>query len=315
VHSNVGGGYPDDSLAGVPLQWIMKEADAAGLKFKVTPRQPDALLVADSTRDKDGRLYDSRHGLASYYRYGPRDVSALCNDTYHDVHAPVKIHHSVFDRIRSGATAYAPVGLPQNYEVVLQDGSIAPQGTPPSEIPAQAAQRSAQQGAWNFVWWRRLLYFLTVGATLHLVAFPLFYGVDSAREYTTRLRLIPEILRVAGEFLPGFVTTWWIDSFATNPFKFLVSVIAIIVPIFFGLRLGTRTQDRMLAAWRGTEAQKAGSPMPWMSFKLSGPPRGIGQPCWPSNTRSRRYCSRCCRSPLSGYWRAISRFISKTPPA
>jgi T6SS, Phospholipase effector Tle1-like, catalytic domain len=204
VHSNVGGGYPDDSLAGVPLQWIMTEADAAGLKFKVTPRQPDALLVADSTRDKDGRLYDSRQGLASYYRYGPRDVSTLCNDNYHDVHAPAMIHHSVFDRMRSGATAYAPIGLPQNYEVVLQDGSIAPQGTPPSEIPAQAAQRFArQQGAWNFVWWRRLLYFLTVAATIHLVAFPLFYGVDSAREYTTRLRLIPEILRVAVNFCPA----------------------------------------------------------------------------------------------------------------
>lgn len=258
VHANVGGGYPDDSLAGVPLQWIMKEADAAGLKFKVTPRQPDALLVADSSRDKDGRLYDSRQGLASYYRYGPRDVSALCNDNYHDVHAPVRIHHSVFDRIRSGATAYAPIGLPQNYEVVLQDGSIAPQGTPSSEIPAQAAQRfELQQGAWNFVWWRRLFYFLTVAATIHLVAFPLFYGVDSAREYTTRLRLIPEILRVAGEFLPGFVTTWWIDSFATNPIKFLVSVIAIIGPIFLGLRLGTATADRMLAAWRGAEASES----------------------------------------------------------
>ena len=34
VHSNVGGGYPDDSLAGVPLQWIMTEAVAAGLKFR-----------------------------------------------------------------------------------------------------------------------------------------------------------------------------------------------------------------------------------------------------------------------------------------
>jgi uncharacterized protein (DUF2235 family) len=88
VHGNVGGGYPDDSLAGVPLQWIMTEAQAAGLVFKVTPRQPDALLVADSTRDKDGRLYDSRQGLASYYRYGPRDVGALCNDSYHDVRAP-----------------------------------------------------------------------------------------------------------------------------------------------------------------------------------------------------------------------------------
>ena len=166
VHANVGGGYPDDSLAGVPLQWIMTEAQAAGLVFKVTPRQPDALLVADSTRDKDGRLYDSRQGLASYYRYGPREVGALCNDKYNDVHAPARIHHTVFDRMQSGATAYAPISLPQNYEVVLPNGSIVPQGTPPSEVLAEAGQRfTHQQAVWNFVWWRRVFYFLTVAGS------------------------------------------------------------------------------------------------------------------------------------------------------
>jgi hypothetical protein len=41
VHSNVGGGYPDDSLAHIPLFWIMKEAEARGLKFKTTPNQPN----------------------------------------------------------------------------------------------------------------------------------------------------------------------------------------------------------------------------------------------------------------------------------
>jgi hypothetical protein len=161
--------------------------------------------------------------------------------------------HSVFERIQSGATAYAPIGMPQNYEVVLRDGSIAPQGTPPSEMPAQAAQRFAQQqGVWNFVWWRRVFYFVTVGASIHLVAFPLFYGVETAREYTTRLRLISEALRVAGEFLPGFISTWWIDSFAANPITFFVSVVLVAFPILVGLRLATAIQDRMLAAWRAT---------------------------------------------------------------
>src|SRR6202035_502813 len=111
--------------------------------------------------------------------------------------------HPVFYRIASGATAYAPIGLPQNYEVVLQNGSSVPQGTPPFEMSAQTAQRfTQQQGVWNFVWWRRVFYFLTVAASIHLAAYPLFYGMDNSREYTPRLRLIPEALRVAGEFLP-----------------------------------------------------------------------------------------------------------------
>ena len=37
VHSNVGGGYPDDSLAHIPLYWIMTEAQSRGLAFKTSP--------------------------------------------------------------------------------------------------------------------------------------------------------------------------------------------------------------------------------------------------------------------------------------
>lgn len=253
VHANVGGGYPDDSLAGVPFQWILTQAQAAGLVLKVTPQQPDAVLVADSSRDRDGRLYDSRRGFASYYRYGPRDIGALCNDDYNHVRAPVRIHHSVFERIESGATAYAPISIPDSYELVLPSGAIVSQGTPPSERPAQAIQRFAQQrGVWNYVWWRRLFYFLTVAASVHLLSFPLTHGTEFSREYTTRLRLIPEALRVAGEFLPAFVTSWWIDSFAAHPITFLVSAVLVAIPIFFGLRLETAIEDRMLDAWRGT---------------------------------------------------------------
>ncbi len=251
VHANVGGGYPDDSLAGVPLQWIMSEAQTAGLNLKVSPQQPDAVLVAQSTQDEDGRLYDSRSGLASYYRYGPRDVAALCDDQYNGVKAPVVIHHTVFGRMASGATAYAPIGLPQNYGVLTQNGTINPQGAPPSEQPTDAAQRfGLQRAVWNLVWWRRVFYFLTVAASIHLFAFPLFHTVDTAREYTTRLRIIPEALRIVGEFLPGFVTEWWLDAFATNPITFLVSIVLVALPILAGLRLATAIEDRMLCAWQ-----------------------------------------------------------------
>jgi uncharacterized protein (DUF2235 family) len=73
VHSNVGGGYPDDSLANISLAWMMAEAKDAGLVFKdLLDAEPDALLSTESAKDKDGRLYDSRSGLGGYYRYSPR---------------------------------------------------------------------------------------------------------------------------------------------------------------------------------------------------------------------------------------------------
>lgn len=126
MHANVGGGYPDDALAYIPYLWMMREAAARGLIFKQQPADdPDAIRVAQSACDKDGRLYDSRAGVGSYYRYGPRNVAALCNDTDHGVCVQTpKIHESVFGRIDSGCNAYAPIGLPSNYVVVTDGGQI-----------------------------------------------------------------------------------------------------------------------------------------------------------------------------------------------
>jgi uncharacterized protein (DUF2235 family) len=260
VHANVGGGYPDDSLSGVPLLWIMKQAEAADLRFKVSPQQPDCLLVAESAQDKDGRLYDSRAGLASYYRYGPRDVHALCSDDYNDVKVALpKIHESVFARMADNATAYAPISLPQSYVVAKDNGTLAPQGMPPYETADESNRRfQAQQLAWNAVWWRRIFYFATVTASIHLAAFPLFYHVDPAREYTTRLRFVSESVRVAGAFLPDFVTSWWLDSFATNPITFVMAIAFVLAPVFFGIRLKTVINDRMLVAWRRQTLQQNG---------------------------------------------------------
>ena len=56
VHSNVGGGYPDDSNARVSLGWILKEASLCDLRFKASPgAEPDALRFAKSASDKDGQ--------------------------------------------------------------------------------------------------------------------------------------------------------------------------------------------------------------------------------------------------------------------
>jgi uncharacterized protein (DUF2235 family) len=257
VHANVGGGYPDDSLAGVPLFWIMKRAEEAGLVFKVSPKQPDSVLVTESSRDKDGRLYDSRAGLGGYYRYGPRDIAALSNDEEHGVSVKtVNVHESVFGRMKSRATAYAAIGLPAQYSIFHDDGTVAPQGGP-SDMPVNAGVRhQQQQQVWNVVWWRRVFYFLTLAATLHLVLFPLFHPIDTSGAYTTRLRFIPELLGVASEFLPGFVKVYWLNYYASNPATFAVSVLVLAALIGISGRLATTVRDRMLTTWRGAPLEQ-----------------------------------------------------------
>jgi uncharacterized protein (DUF2235 family) len=78
VHGNVGGGYPDDSLAFISLSWMLNEASQCGLKFKEPPKSdPHSLRQIESKQDIDGQLYDSWSGLAAYYRYGPRNLSEM----------------------------------------------------------------------------------------------------------------------------------------------------------------------------------------------------------------------------------------------
>lgn len=156
------------------------------------------------------------------------------------------------------ATAYAPIGLPQTYAVVTGDGTAVPQGTAGFETPQQAGIRyKRQQLAWDLVWWRRIVYFLTVIASLHLVVFPLIYRTYLPEEYTTSLRFVAEAVRIVGTFLPSFVTTFWLDSYATNPKTVLISIGFVAALVLWGSRLNTLIEDRMLAAWRNEDVQRS----------------------------------------------------------
>src|SRR6185312_13314128 len=155
VHANIGGGYPDDGLAFTSLDWMMTEAAAAGLRYENWVRDEIAARV-----NPDGEEYDSRSGIAGYYRYGPRQVGALCNDADHGVIVPtVHVHPAAFERIAAWRREYEPVSLDCPFSVA---GASKP--------PADAA---AMQNAWDLVWWRRIAYFTTLALTAFVGLFVL----------------------------------------------------------------------------------------------------------------------------------------------
>ena len=269
VHSNVGGGYPDDSLAHVSLAWMLAEAEAAGLKFKKFPdADPDALIYTDSAKNKDGRLYDSRSGLGGYYRYSPRKIHdfyrAMPKDTKKADFAPLpKIHESVFGRIKIGAHHYAPIGLPKDYEVVTSDGiTVDPKNfsvglVPPAVNPnvaalaegaASSTRHAEQEGVWNQVWRRRALYFLTVFASLHLALYPLYRDSYAFEELRTRLRIVSDTIRLVGGVLPGLMSRW-LDAYARDPAWFLVSAALVAFLIWISAQLGGAMTDLMRQIW------------------------------------------------------------------
>ena len=282
VHSNVGGGYPDDSLAYIPFVWIITEARRCGLRFKsdhaneppdskVMRADPDTFKSATSKRDKDGRMYDPRKGLGGYYRYGPRKlVPTFYRETRKEEDDEVmvgraKIHESVFQRLANHAHAYAPVGLPPIYDVVKEEtGEIISPDQYGFETRQQAAERaSAQEHVWNEIWKRRILYFATVGVTSWLVVFPLVSSAQRADEYYSRFRWVSDLVRFVGSFLPAFASTW-VDGYAWSPLWFVSISLLLALLLWSSSRVATGTCNLMSAIWRRTPHAPSGLPDNWI---------------------------------------------------
>ena len=112
VHSNIGGGYPDDALSYVSLRWILREAINSGLVFNEIFLQQFLASVTPF-----GTLYDSRKGFAAYYRYDPRKLDPPTDNQRAVIPCP-KIHETVFERMTSGSDEYASLSLPNYFKVV-----------------------------------------------------------------------------------------------------------------------------------------------------------------------------------------------------
>ncbi|MBM3655013.1 MAG: DUF2235 domain-containing protein, partial [Alphaproteobacteria bacterium] len=133
VHSDVGGGYPDDMTAHCPLVWMIREVENAkserALSFHAT-----ALDEFRRTATPFGPLHNSRAGAAVLYRYDPRQVESQDPDK-HPYCRPT-VHHTVVERLVDGGDDYAPLALgeisadvaargPKGADVFMPDGSIA----------------------------------------------------------------------------------------------------------------------------------------------------------------------------------------------
>lgn len=276
VHSDIGGGYPQDGLSYVSLQWMMTRAHVYGLQY--LRKQTDLLEALVDPYDK---LNDSRHGFAGYYRYRPRNLRDLYRlppyklsfkqdlrrvmrllankeDPEEEVREelgrePVarpapKIHEAVLDRIAKGNDGYAPIVLPQVYDVVTHAGGIAPNTSFP--IDAHAATRARRQGkVWDWVWGRRIVYFMTVFAALYLLALPLIEKWRPGRGAASPFEIVTPLIDLAGAFLPSFVKPW-LDAFRNSPGRCVAGLVAALVLMGIGGWMQTHIRDLMRRIWK-----------------------------------------------------------------
>jgi hypothetical protein len=98
------------------------------------------------------------------------------------------------------------------------------------------------------VWWRRVVYFLTVAASLYLVLYPLSRVVPRSAKDTTALHPISDALGFLSVFLPNYGNPWFND-YQGDPLRFLIVATIIVVLMGWSSKLSSRIIDAMAAIW------------------------------------------------------------------
>jgi uncharacterized protein (DUF2235 family) len=259
VHSNVGGGYPEDRLSFVPFGWIAEHARQSGLRFNVG--EVEAIAAEASPF---ARLYDSRAGAGAFYRYAPRQIP----------YEPALIHESVIMRMADGSDRYAPVSLPEHFGILDSAGDVVTLGQvsslaanaatkPLADAMAKLTQASKPQLEliWDTVWWRRVVYFVTMACASMLLVYPLVAGflshsVGAQRADAVYYGLVSNLVDALSALIPDYFS-WWLDSLSEHPLVFAVIAAGLGYSLYFGHLLGTRIADRASHAWH----QQAGPAM------------------------------------------------------
>lgn len=286
VHSDIGGGYPQDGLSYVTLDWMLDRAQAYGLVYLDGRRR----LLYDPEIDPLDTLNDSRKGLAAYYRYKPRNLREIYDappyklSLRYDVsrikwllHSPFKaqtglladdlhpslpqpplppvkptIHRTVFERIGSGPDHYAPVVVPAAYRV-----------TDKTDTPVDAlhpldhghARTRVQDDVWNWVWLRRVVYFATMFALLFVAAIPYFVIYWPRVLYEPLHGLVNPLVNGAAAFLPKFLDPWFV-AFRDSPGLLVVGVAAALGLTAWGTSLQRTIRDAARIAWNDPSRHK-----------------------------------------------------------
>ncbi|RAI58945.1 T6SS phospholipase effector Tle1-like catalytic domain-containing protein [Roseicella frigidaeris] len=273
AHSDVGGGYPDDSLAGVPLGWMAEEASRAGLRFR-----EETLAAGRTTASALGDAHESRAGLGIFYRYAPRRVRI---DGPRGPE-PADIHPAVLARIADGTDAYAPVALPQA-ALLRRDG--APAASLAGLLPQTDARgKAAGAGKRALIWWRRAAHALMAPASLGALFAPFLVGPPGGDGAYARLDgaasalLAPPILAL-GSLLPAPLEGW-LQRLAAHPLPSLLLLLIVLGLIGWSGALRDRIAALARYGWRRAPMEQPPPPVSRLAIAIAERLCRLGQAAW-----------------------------------
>ncbi len=287
VHSDVGGGYPDDRAAFVSLNWMLDELPSRKGRPELN-FLPDQLAAMRAGGSSLASNHDSRAGLYVLYRYAPR----LIGKTPADGGAPT-VHHSVVERMVFGSDQYAPHALPADANVLMPDGLRRPMrgvgAKPPSIRGAHASAGSQPKGSTaqelaehalealgvprpDYVeavrrgaWLRRKVSFALLFGVLALATFPWLSAVfdiglraDEPSDFgffalaSGVLTAFAQDIAVAvGQLVPGYAQPWFKGAVAQPPW-FLITLALTAGMYWLNGWLRDRIADDARCAWFGS---------------------------------------------------------------
>ena len=282
MHANVGCGYPDDSQSSLPLVWIAAEAAGLGLRMRA-----NALDDMRARATPFGKVYDSRSGLGSFYRYQPRTIR--CDVKKGDI--PI-VHESVVFRMATGFEGYAPVALPDAVRVVDKTGTVHQfggfmnaaahglgrfGGFASVEAPDEGAKLATMVAALKppgadqvklvraAELRRRIAYFSTLIPSLILLAFPIVGRMLPAPtpDFITADWQGPlgDLNAIASSLAPSYVKPW-LEAFANNPTTAAILAIVGLVSWWRGRALRATIAERSRVAWNVGNAKLPANPSP-----------------------------------------------------
>ncbi len=191
VHSNVGGGYPKQGMSLVTLDWMLMNAEKAGLRFV-----PSQRLFSQQCHSVDDELYDSRAGVGILYRWKPRNIARLCREH----HVAPKVHQSAFERAARATAGYAPGNVPGGCEVVCTTHPLPGlERISTVSLDLTGSQTPLTNGVKNWIGIALASYYVFLTAIVLVAALLFRYGsfaLSSARagRYTAALPTTPDAL-------------------------------------------------------------------------------------------------------------------------
>ena len=229
VHSNVGGGYPKDSLAQVSLEWMIgrlemlqslekSKSDNHGLLFNAKRKN----LREDA--DVHGKLYDSRAGLSAFHRYQPRDLSSLYKGKTGNEAS--LIHESVLQRIDNATNFYAPC-LIKKFRVI-ENNQKKPHVTDTHTLNTEHLSGNSRIDILHLINSRVMLYWSFILLCLAIIVMPITDMKYNWANEGNEIGVLSQTIGGISFLLPDFLSPL-VEWYVMHPLLFLGLLVILLL--------------------------------------------------------------------------------------